>query len=70
MEVRFYDEIIAKMIRTRSLECNSTDFYEWVSSFGINYKNYIRLTEVKRIFKSTDRKDMQSILRMLIRKYI
>lgn len=50
IELRFFDQSIGKMIERRGLDISKEEFYEWLSSFGINYKNYIRFTELRRLF--------------------
>jgi len=38
------------MINSRGMQSTVEEFRRWLLSFGINYKNYIRFTEVKRLF--------------------
>ena len=68
--MRYYDPIITKMIAACSLACSCEDFHKWLLSFNINFKNYIRLGEVRRMMDAKEDKEMRGILRMLIKRYI
>jgi len=49
MELRSYDETIQKIIKQRQLTISNEAFYDWLLSFNINFKNYIRFTELRRL---------------------
>ena len=69
VELRAYDGAVRRMIERGRMELTLQGFYEWLGSFGINYKNYIKITELKRLFKETERRDMHAIIRALFRSY-
>lgn len=53
IELRGYDQSVSRMIEIRGIEVSLQGFHEWLGSFGINYKNYIRFTELRRLFAGT-----------------
>jgi hypothetical protein len=57
------------MIEARKLACSLQEFHSWLAAFSINYKNYIRFTEIKRVINDTKHQDMSGIFRMLLRHY-
>lgn len=69
IELRVYDHSIRKMMERERMEATLDDFHEWLTSFGINYKNYIKIAELKRLFKGTERRNMYAIIRALFKSY-
>ena len=49
IELRVYDHSIRKMMERGGTEATLEDFYEWMGSFGISYKNYVKTAELKRL---------------------
>lgn len=65
-----YEDLINKIIALHGFSTTSEEFYRWLESYGINYKNYIRFCSVKKIMGSKKRKDHLAIFRILIKEYI
>jgi hypothetical protein len=41
------------MVSVRGMNGTAEEFRSWLSDFGINYKNYIRFTEIKRVLNDS-----------------
>lgn len=66
LEVRMYEDLISKIIGINHLNTTVEDFYLWLETYGINYKNYIRFNSVKRIMVTKRRKDHLLIFRIIL----
>lgn len=65
--MKHYDGVVQKIISKYSLLCNLQEFYSWIQSFNINFKNYIRLSQVKKLLKGPQNQEMHLIIRILIK---
>jgi hypothetical protein len=70
LEVGYYDSQIEAVIGKFQLATSKTGFIEWLNAFNINFKNYIRFNEIKKIFAHPHSSAMQLILRILLRQYL
>lgn len=66
LEVKAYEELILRIIEVNRFNTDEVKFYTWLGSFGVNYRNYIKYSSVKRIFTSKKRKDHLAIFRIVV----
>lgn len=69
LEVKAYEELILRIIEVNRFNTDEVKFYTWLGSFGVNYRNYIKYSSVKRIFTSKKRKDHLAIFRIVVQQY-
>ncbi len=65
-----YDELITKVIGINQLDTTLEEFYLWLESYNINFKNYIRFASVRKIMTSRKRKDHLLIFRVILEEYV
>lgn len=64
-----YEELIIKIIKRHNFALNSNDFYRWLYSFNINFKNYVRFRQLTKIFISKHTIEYQKILLLLFEDF-
>lgn len=70
IEVRMYDNLIERTIAANHFKTDPEEFYRWLESYSVNYKNYIRFASVKKIMTTRKRRDHLTILRVIIQDYV
>jgi 2-polyprenyl-3-methyl-5-hydroxy-6-metoxy-1,4-benzoquinol methylase len=58
------------VISKHQLQCTVEDFLSWIYKFKINYKNYIKPTEIKRILTHKNSLHFQLIFKVLLNNYM
>lgn len=64
--------MIDRIIARHSLSFSVADFYSWLCSFNINFKNYIRFKQILKILslEGVRVKSYQRVLILLLQKYL
>lgn len=70
LEVDFYGELVERALPKLKWGQKREDFYEWLAHFGINFKNYIRLGQIRKIFAHPDSLPQQKLLLILLESYL
>ena len=69
LEVNVYDSIIESIIQKNKIGRTLMDFLKWLEKFKINYKNYIKPAEIKKIMSAKHSDDYQKIFVILLDHY-
>jgi hypothetical protein len=70
LEMRIYGTVIDSWLAKFSSSNSREDFYSWLGSFSIDFKNYIRFTELNKVFTPHARPDFLALLRVLLRVHL
>ena len=70
LEVRKYDALIESVIRRYKIAHKVNDFLLWLERFKVNYKNYIKPTDITKIMTVRHSEDNQKIFMILLRHYM
>lgn len=70
LENRLYDTLIEKILARNGINSTREDFCRWLESFNINYKNYIRFIEVRKVLSCENRAELRLVMRILLEQYI
>ena len=70
LEVRKYDALIELIIKKYKIVHKVSDFLLWLERFKVNYKNYIKPTDITKIMTIRHSEDNQRIFMILLRHYI
>lgn len=69
LELRSFERAICSYFQRSGLSLSSQDFYEWLISFNINCRNYVKMSEVKRILDDKEPADFKKTFMMLLKIY-
>lgn len=69
IELKLFDTLISETISTRNFQLTVEEFHRWLTSFRINFKNYIRFKEVRLLYRDESNPNMSSIFRTILRHY-
>ncbi len=58
-----------RIIKKRGLDITVHEFHEWMHSFEIDFKNYIKKEEIRKMMISNNQMDMQGIIKSLFILY-
>lgn len=70
LEMQTYDALIQTIILKLNLSITKEDFCTWLLGFNINFKNYIRGTQIKKLLTAAGCIDHKKILVILLRDYL
>lgn len=64
-------EKVMTIIKKHGLSFTTNQLQEWLSTHSIDYRNYIRVSSVKKLFKNHDSsKEFSLILRVMLQAFI
>ena len=70
LEMRVYDRVLDRAIRNNKWSVGVKEFHRWLREFGVNFKNYVRVAQVKAILACDGQKEMVMLLRLALRHYL
>lgn len=69
IELRIYNQKIDKISAQLNANFDKEQFYLWIESFNINFKNYIRTTQVCKMLKRNQPEHFRKTFSILLANY-